>query len=83
MLLIVSQMIFSRFFESSKSNGARLPTLGLNHNLIQSNPVVLQCFLGENLLMIAFLRFAPVYGHSKKKWSIIIANAQVKINKKM
>ena len=80
MLLIVSQMIFSRFFESSKSNGARLPTLGLNHNLIQSNPVVLQRFLGENLLMIAFLRFAPVYRHSKKKWSTIMANRQVKRN---
>ena len=35
------------------------------------------------MLMIAFLRFAQVYRHSKKKWSTIIANRQVKINKKM
>ena len=82
MLLIVLQTIFSRFFESSKSKGAKLPTLGLNHNLIHSNPVVLQCFLGENLLVIVFLKFASVYKHSKMKWSIIMANHQVKINEK-
>ena len=83
MLSIVSETIFSRFLLSSKSNGAKLPTLGLNHNLIHSNPVVLQCFLGENLLVIAFLRFASVYEHSKKKWSKIIANRHVKMNAKM
>ena len=82
MLLIVSRTIFSMFFESSKSNGAILPTLGLNHNLIHSNPVVLQCFPEENLLVIAFLRSAPVYRHSKKKWSSIIANRKVEMIKK-
>ena len=74
---------FLKVFESSKSDGAKLPTLGLNHNLIHSNPVILQCFLRENLLLIAFLRCAPVNRHSKKKWSTIITNRQVEIDKKM
>ena len=33
--------------------------------------------------MISFLRFALIHRHSKKKWSTIMANHQVRMNKKM